>query len=35
MAGSKEKNSFYCTVNILINLIVEMSSQKLKDTPRL
>ena len=35
MAGSKEKNSFYCTVNILINLIVEMSSQKFKDTPRL
>ena len=27
IAASKVKNSFYCTVNILITLIVEMSSE--------
>ena len=27
IGGSKERNSFYCTVNILITLIVEMSSE--------
>ena len=35
IAGSKEKNSFYCIVNILITLNCRNVKSKLKDTSRL
>ena len=35
MAGSKGKNSFFCTVNILITLNSRKVKRKLKDTSRL